>query len=393
MNINENFLTLQKNYLFSEVKKRKEAYLKKHPDADVISLGIGDVTLPLAPVVIEAMHHGVDEMADKKSFHGYGEEQGYLFLRDAIRKYYEKKNVTLENAEIFISDGAKSDLGNMLDIFSIDNTIIIPDPVYPVYVDTNQMAGRKIIFIHGTKENGFLPMPQEDLNGDIVYLCSPNNPTGAAYNRKQLQAWVDWANDHSAIIFYDAAYEAFLTQAYPSSIYEIEGAKQCAIEFCSLSKTAGFTGVRCGYTIVPFALEKDYVLLHDLWLRRQSTKFNGVSYIVQRGAQAVFTPVGQQQIQEAITYYLENTEMITKTLKDLGIWHTGGKISPYIWMACPKGFTSWEFFDYLLDKCQIVGTPGAGFGKQGEGYFRLSAFQDHDKVYEAMLRMIAHLGF
>ncbi|RGC52015.1 LL-diaminopimelate aminotransferase [Absiella sp. AM29-15] len=393
MNINENFLTLQKNYLFSEVQKRKEAYLKKHPDVDVISLGIGDVTLPLAPVVIEAMHHGVDDMADKKSFHGYGEEQGYLFLRDAIRKYYEKKNVTLDNAEIFISDGAKSDLGNMLDIFSIDNTIIIPDPVYPVYVDTNQMAGRKIIFIHGTKENGFLPMPQEDLNGDIVYLCSPNNPTGAAYNRNQLQAWVDWANDHSAIIFYDAAYEAFLTQAYPSSIYEIEGAKQCAIEFCSLSKTAGFTGVRCGYTIVPLALEKDHVLLHDLWLRRQSTKFNGVSYIVQRGAQAVFTPVGQQQIQEAITYYLENTEMITKTLKDLGIWHTGGKISPYIWMACPKGFTSWEFFDYLLDKCQIVGTPGVGFGKQGEGYFRLSAFQDHDKVYEAMLRMIAHLGF
>ena len=319
----------------------------------MISLGIGDVTLPLAPVVIEAMHHGVDEMADKKSFHGYGEEQGYLFLRDAIRKYYEKKNVTLENAEIFISDGAKSDLGNMLDIFSIDNTIIIPDPVYPVYVDINQMAGRKIIFIHGTKENGFLPMPQEDLNGDIVYLCSPNNPTGAAYNRKQLQAWVDWANDHSAIIFYDAAYEAFLTQAYPSSIYEIEGAKQCAIEFCSLSKTAGFNRCTMWVYDCPFSLRKRimcYYMIYGFVVSQRN--FNGVSYIVQRGAQAVFTPVGQQQIQEAITYYLENTEMITKTLKDLGIWHIGGKISPYIWMACPKGFTSWEFFDYLLDKCQ-----------------------------------------
>lgn len=393
MQINENYLKLEKNYLFSQIQQEKEAYEKKHPSANIISLGIGDVTLPLAPVVIDALHKAVDEMGRKESFHGYGQEQGYAFLRKDIVAYYKQKNVSLSIEEVFINDGAKSDLGNILDIFSSDNTVLIPDPVYPVYVDTNIMDGRNIQFMLGNEENGFLPMPDDQLHGDIIYLCSPNNPTGAAYTKVQLEQWVKWAIKHNAVIFYDAAYEAFLNDSYPSSIYEIEGAKQCAIEFCSLSKTAGFTGVRCGYTIVPYSLKKNNIALHDLWLRRQSTKFNGVSYIVQKGAQAVFSKQGQKQIKEAIQYYLINTKMIHETLNELGIWHIGGGISPYIWMKCPDGKTSWEFFDFLLQQCEIIGTPGAGFGKQGEGYFRLSAFQTHEKVKEAMLRWIAIKGF
>lgn len=393
MQINENYLKLEKNYLFSQIQQEKEAYEKKRPSANIISLGIGDVTLPLAPVVIDALHKAVDEMGRKESFHGYGQEQGYAFLRKDIVAYYKQKNVSLSIEEVFINDGAKSDLGNILDIFSSDNTVLIPDPVYPVYVDTNIMDGRNIQFMLGNEENGFLPMPDDQLHGDIIYLCSPNNPTGAAYTKVQLEQWVKWAIKHNAIIFYDAAYEAFLNDSYPSSIYEIEGAKQCAIEFCSLSKTAGFTGVRCGYTIVPYSLKKNNIALHDLWLRRQSTKFNGVSYIVQKGAQAVFSKQGQKQIKEAIQYYLINTKIIHETLNELGIWHIGGGISPYIWMKCPDGKTSWEFFDFLLQQCEIIGTPGAGFGKQGEGYFRLSAFQTHEKVKEAMLRWIAIKGF
>lgn len=392
MNINENYLSLKDSYLFSTISKKVNAYQKQYPDKKVIRLGIGDVTLPLCQAVISAMAKAVEEMGVKETFKGYGDEQGYPFLQEAIQRYYAQRHISLGLDEIFISDGAKSDLGNILDIFSADNTVLIPDPVYPVYVDTNIMAGRQVSYLNSIKENGFLSLPDPTIQADIIYLCSPNNPTGAAYNREQLKQWIDYALAQNAVILYDAAYETFISDSnLPRSIFELEGAKQCAIEFCSLSKTAGFTGTRCGYTIVPQELQCNGHRLNQLWLRRQTTKFNGVPYIVQRGAAAVFTPEGQQQIAQAISYYRENAAIIAQALDELGIWYTGGKNSPYIWLECPNGMTSWEFFDYLLENANVVGTPGAGFGHNGEGFFRLTAFGDRENTLEAVSRMKALL--
>ncbi len=383
MNINENYLNLEQSYLFSTVAKKVNEFSKNNPDKKIIRLGIGDVTLPLCKAVVDAMHKAVDEMGVQETFRGYGPEQGYDFLREAVQKYYKTHNVELELDEIFISDGAKSDLGNILDLFAKDNTVLVPDPVYPVYVDTNIMAGRKVIFANANSENEFLPLPDKNVKADIIYICSPNNPTGAAYNKIQLKQWIDYAISMDAIILYDAAYECFISDNdLPRSIFEIEGARKCAIEFCSLSKTAGFTGTRCGYTIVPKELDK----LNKFWLRRQTTKFNGVPYIIQRGAQAVFSEQGQKEIKENINYYKENAKVISQTLKECNIWHVGGKHSPYIWLKCPNNMTSWEFFDYLLEKIQVVGTPGSGFGKNGEGFFRLTSFGSQENTKEAMKR-------
>ncbi len=388
LTINQNYLNLKESYLFSEIAHRVNAYAEQNPDKKIIRLGIGDVTLPLCPAVIDAMHKAVDDMSAAETFHGYGPEQGYAFLRDAIRDYYAEKNVELDSTEIFISDGAKSDLGNILDIFSKENTVLITDPVYPVYVDTNTMDGRKIVFADSDAANGFLPMPSDDLKADIIYLCSPNNPTGAAYNRDQLKTWVDFANKNGAVILYDAAYEAFISDdTLPASIYEIDGAKTCAIEFCSLSKTAGFTGTRCGYTVVPHNLMVGEVELNKLWLRRQTTKFNGVSYVVQCGAAAVFSENGKKQIKENIDIYKKNAKVITDALDELGVWYTGGKNSPYVWLKCPNNMDSWAFFDLLLEKANVVGTPGAGFGRNGEGFFRLTAFNNLENTKEAMRRI------
>lgn len=381
MKLNEHFSDLQDSYLFSTIAHKVAAYQQEHPEKEIIRLGIGDVTLPLCDAVVQAMHRAVDEMGRKESFHGYGPEQGYDFVKEALQGYYAKRGVALDLSEIFVSDGAKSDVGNILDLFSSENTVLIPDPVYPVYVDTNLMAGRKIVYLDANEQNGFLPLPDSSVKADIIYLCSPNNPTGAVYSRDQLQVWVDYARECGAVILFDAAYEAFLTDpALPRSIFEIEGAKECAIEFCSLSKTAGFTGTRCGYTVVPLALEQGGVPLNKLWLRRQTTKFNGVPYIVQRGAEAVFTEEGQRQIHKAIDYYRENARMIAGALREMGIWFTGGENSPYIWLKCPGGLSSWECFDRLLTEANVVGTPGAGFGKNGEGFFRLTAFGDRDST-------------
>ena len=383
MNINKNYENLEQSYLFSTVARKVNEFTTKNPDKKVIRLGIGDVTLPLCKAVINAMHKAVDEMGIQETFRGYGPEQGYDFLREAVKKYYLTHGVELELDEIFISDGAKSDLGNILDLFGQDNTVLVPDPVYPVYVDTNIMSGRKVIFADANGENGFLPLPDKNVKADIIYICSPNNPTGAAYNKEQLKMWVDYARELDAVILFDAAYECFIDDKnLPHSIYEIDGAKECAIEFCSLSKMAGFTGTRCGYTIVPKALGK----LNKMWLRRQTTKFNGVPYIVQRGAEAVFTEEGQKEIKENLNYYKENAKLISDTLKRCNIWHVGGKYSPYIWLKCPNNMTSWEFFDYLLQNAQIVGTPGSGFGKNGEGYFRLTSFGSKENTKEAMER-------
>jgi len=388
MNINQNFLKLQNSYLFSGIAKKVKEYTAANPDKRVIRLGIGDVTLPLVPAVIDAMQKAVLEMGNASTFRGYGDEQGYSFLRQAICRYYSKKGVTLSEDEIFVSDGAKSDLGNILDIFSSKNKVLIPDPVYPVYADTNIMAGRKISYMNGNANNDFLPLPDKKTTADIIYLCSPNNPTGAVYNKEQLKLWVKYALKNKAVILFDSAYEIFVQDnALPTSIYQIEGAEKCAIEFCSLSKTAGFTGTRCGYTIIPHKLIRERTALNKLWLRRQTTKFNGVPYIVQRGAEAVFTDEGLSQVKSNISYYLQNAEIITNTLKSLDIWFVGGKNSPYIWLKCPKGLSSWQFFDFLLEKANVVGTPGAGFGKNGEGFFRLTAFNNKENVSEAMERI------
>ncbi len=383
MNINNNYQNLEQSYLFSTVAKKVKEFSEKNPDKKVIRLGIGDVTRPLCKAVVEAMHRAVDEMGVQETFRGYGPEQGYDFLREAVKKYYSERNVGLELDEIFISDGAKSDLGNILDLFSNDNVVLVPDPVYPVYVDTNIMAGRKVVFVNANGDNDFLPMPDKDVKADIIYICSPNNPTGAVYNKAQLTEWVRYANENKAVILFDSAYECFISdKELPRSIYEIEGAKDCAIEFCSLSKTAGFTGTRCGYTIVPKALGA----LNKMWVRRQTTKFNGVPYIVQRGAEAVFSEEGQKEIKENIDYYKENAKIISETLDECGIYYTGGKHSPYIWLRCPNNMKSWEFFDYLLENAQVVGTPGAGFGVNGEGYFRITSFGSRENTLEAMKR-------
>lgn len=388
MKINKHYLALQESYLFSTIAKKVSDYQQKHPEADIIRMGIGDVTLPLCPAVVKAMGKAVQEMGNQETFRGYGPEQGYDFLREKIAAYYASYGVSLELEEVFVSDGAKSDVGNILDIIAQDNVVLIPNPVYPVYLDTNIMAGRKVQYLQANEENAFLPMPDVQVKADVIYLCSPNNPTGAVYNREQLRAWVTYAQQQDAIILFDAAYESFIQEAeLPRSIYEIDGAKTCAIEFCSLSKTAGFTGTRCGYTIVPKALKRDGAALNQLWLRRQTTKFNGVAYIVQRGAEAVFSPEGQRQTKEAIAYYQQNAAIMAQTLREMGIWFTGGTNSPYLWMKCPDGLSSWEYFDKLLEKAHVVGTPGVGFGENGEGFFRLTAFGNKERTKEAMDRI------
>ena len=389
MKINANYLKLKESYLFSDIAKKTNAYKAENPNADIIRLGIGDVTLPLCSAVVDAFHKASDEMGAKESFKGYGPEQGYEFLKNAIKDYYKAEDgVELEADEIFISDGAKSDLGNILDIFAKDNTVLVPDPVYPVYVDTNTMDGRNIVYMQGSAENNFLPMPDDAVDADIIYLCSPNNPTGAAYNHAQLAEWVAYAKKKGAVILFDAAYESFITtKELVRSIYEIEGARDCAIEFCSFSKTAGFTGTRCGWTVVPMELESEGVKLNKLWLRRQTTKFNGVSYPVQAAAAAVFTEEGRKQIAENLEYYRGNAKIITEALDALGIWYTGGVNSPYIWLKCPNNMGSWVFFDLLLTKANVVGTPGAGFGEMGEGFFRLTAFGDRERTKEAAERI------
>ncbi|MBO4939441.1 MAG: LL-diaminopimelate aminotransferase [Clostridia bacterium] len=387
MKPNYNYKNVAETYLFANIGKKVAAYAAANPDKSIIKLGIGDVTLPLAPAVIQAMHEGVDEMASKATFKGYGPEQGYAFLRESIQAYYARRGVQLHIDEIFVSDGAKSDCGNILDIFDKDNAVLVPDPVYPVYVDTNVMAGRTISYMQATAENGFLPMPDPSVKADIIYLCSPNNPTGASYSKAQLKVWVDYAIANNAVILYDAAYECFVTDGAARSIFEVEGARKCAIELCSFSKTAGFTGTRCGYTVVPEELEFDGMSLRKMWLRRQTTKFNGVSYVVQKGAAAVFSEEGEKQIQANLAYYRENAKLIADCMDECGISYTGGVNSPYIWLACPNGMTSWEFFDYLLNEIQVVGTPGSGFGKNGEGFFRLTAFGSRESTVEACARL------
>ncbi|MGN0115377.1 MAG: LL-diaminopimelate aminotransferase, partial [Acutalibacteraceae bacterium] len=384
MKINRNFDNLVPNYLFAEVASRTNKFISENPDAKVIKLGIGDVTLPLAPVVVDAMKKGADELGVKETFKGYPDYEGYDFVRQAVSDYYKSFGVTVNADEIFISDGAKSDCGNIGDIFSADNTVLVTDPVYPVYVDSNIMAGRQIVYADSTKANGFAAMPDDSVKADIIYLCSPNNPTGSAYTYEQLKAWVDYALKNDAIILYDAAYEAFITEDLPRSIFAIDGARECAIEMCSLSKTAGFTGTRCGYTVIPKELERDGHNIYKTWYRRQATKFNGVSWPVQCAAAAVFSEEGQRQIKQNLEYYQENARIISSAMDELGIFYTGGKNSPYIWLECPNGMKSWEFFDMLLSKANVVGTPGSGFGKNGEGFFRLTAFGDRDNTIEAV---------
>ena len=395
--LNENYQNVKDSYLFAEIARRVKVYEETHPEkaADIIRLGIGDVTLPLTKSVIEALHEAVDSQAVSETFKGYGPEQGYAFAQEAIADYYARNGVEVKVSDIFISDGAKSDTGNITELFAKDNVVLVPDPVYPVYVDTNTMDGKNIIYMNGTKENDFLPMPDENVKADIIYLCSPNNPTGACYNKEQLEAWVSYALKNDAVILYDSAYEAFITDpTLPRSIYAIEGAKKCAIEFCSLSKTAGFTGTRFSYTVVPEELvfetsNGETLSLHNMWNRRQCTKFNGTPYIIQYAGAKVFTEEGMKECQENIGYYRENAHMIAETLEKKGISFTGGVNSPYIWFECPKGMESWEFFDYLLRNAQIVGTPGAGFGENGKNYFRLTSFGKHEKTKEAMERFNA----
>ena len=390
--LNENYLNLKQSYLFSEIAHRVAAYQEKNPDKKIIRLGIGDVTRPIGSSVIKALHEGVDAQGNAATFKGYGPEQGYDFLRNAVVNYYAENGVSIDAGEVFISDGAKSDTGNITDLFAQDNVILIPDPVYPVYVDTNIMNGRNITYISANAENNFLPMPDPAQHADIIYICSPNNPTGAAYNKEQLKVWVDYALANDAIILYDSAYECFITdKTLPRSIFAIEGAKKCAIEFCSLSKTAGFTGTRCGYTIVPKDLKftasnGTEMSLNAMWNRRQTTKFNGVSYIVQKGAAEVFSKEGMAQCRANIAYYQENARIIADCMEKNNIRYFGGINSPYVWFECPMGMESWEFFDYMLNSIQVVGTPGAGFGDNGKYFFRLTAFGTKENTIEAMER-------
>ena len=386
--INQNYLKLNESYLFAEIARRIREWQSAHPELSdqLIRMGIGDVTRPLPKTVVDAMVKAAQDMGRAESFHGYGPEQGYDFLKSAIQSYYKKFGVQLALDEIFISDGAKSDLGNILDLFDENNTVLVTDPVYPVYVDTNMMSGRKIVYAMSSEENGFLPLPAPEYRADIIYLCSPNNPTGAVYDREGLTKWVRFAQENNAILLFDAAYECFVTGDLPHSIYEIPGARDVAIEFCSFSKKAGFTGTRCGYTVVPDTLKREGASLNKMWLRRQTTKFNGVSYITQRGAEAVFTEAGEREIEENLQYYRDNASIITETMDRLHIYYTGGKNSPYIWLKCPGDMDSWSFFDKLLNEAYVVGTPGAGFGKSGEKFFRLTAFSTHENTREAMAR-------
>ncbi len=386
INLNDNFRNLAQSYLFSEIGRRVREYQAANPDKSVVRLGIGDVTLPLPACVTAAMQTAAAELGDKKTFRGYPPEYGYDFLREAIRAHYASFGVSVAQEDIFVSDGAKSDCGNFTDVLG-DNTVYMPDPVYPVYMDSNVMSGRTVVLLPSTPENGFLPMPDERCSTGVYYLCSPNNPTGAAYSAGQLKVWVDFAKASGSLILYDAAYEAFISDDSPRSIYAVEGANECAVEICSFSKTAGFTGTRCGYTVVPGTLMAGDVSLRALWARRQATKFNGVSYPVQRAAAAAYSPEGMAACMENIAYYKENARLIAALLDQKGIPYTGGKNSPYLWLACPGGMSSWDFFDYLLQSVQVVGTPGAGFGACGEGFFRLTSFGSREATAEAVRRL------
>ncbi len=385
--LNTNFSKLANNYLFAEIASRVAAYKEANPNATVISMGIGDVTQPLVPAVIAAIEAAGREMGSAETFRGYGPYEGYAFLRDAISGYYGARGVSVSADEIFICDGAKTDLGAILDLFRPGITAVIPDPVYPAYLDVNTITGNVTRFVDGTAQNGFLPEPP-DAPVDVVYLCSPNNPTGAVYTHDGLRAWVDYANRCGAVILFDAAYESFIVDpTLPHSIFEIEGARTCAIELCSLSKTAGFTGTRCGYTVIPKELERDGMLLHNLWARRIAIKYNGTSYVIQRAAEAVFTPAGQRQVREVTQYYLDNAKVMGAALAACGLQYVGGDNSPYLWFRCPDGFGSWDVFDRFLTQANVVCTPGAGFGKNGEGWVRLTAFGSAENTKVAMQRI------
>lgn len=384
---NRHYADLKESYLFYNIAQKVNAYLKEHP-GKLYRLGIGDVSLPLCEAVIRALHDAVDDQAHKESFHGYMPEVGEAHLRGRIAAHYQKRGVQLSDDELFISSGASDELGDILDLFDLKNAALVIEPAYPAYVDANVMAGRRIVRLSGRKENGFLPLPSDDLDADIFYLCSPNNPTGAVFTKEQLSLWVDFAASRGAVILFDAAYEAFIEDdTLPHSIFEIPGAASCAIEICSLSKTAGFTGTRLGYTVIPKALCREGMSLNAMWVRNRTTKTNGVSYILQKGGEAVFTEEGQRQIRQNIGVYKANARLIMQTLDTLGLWYCGGKNAPYIWMKCPLGMTSWEFFDFLLTNIQVVGTPGEGFGACGEGYFRFSTFGDPDDTAYAAERL------
>lgn len=384
---------LKDSYLFYNIAQKTRTYVENHPGVKLLRMGIGDVSLPLCDAVIKALHEAVDDQASKSSFHGYMPECGAPFLREAIVKYYAKRGISLSAEEIFVSSGASDELGDVLDLFDRSNQVLVIEPAYPAYVDANVMAGRKIMYLVSGEENEFLPEPNEKTEADIIYICSPNNPTGAVFSRSQLQAWVNYANKRGSIILFDAAYEAFIEdEILPHSIFELDGAETCAIEICSFSKTAGFTGTRLGYTIIPKALKRNGMNMNEMWVRNRTTKTNGVSYIIQKGGAAVFSEEGQKQIHENIQIYKKNAKVLMQALDQLGIWCCGGKNAPYIWMKCPRGMKSWEFFDYLLQEIQVVGTPGEGFGACGEGYFRFSTFSSPEDTKEAAKRIVKLLS-
>lgn len=392
MKVNHNFDNLVPNYLFADIAKKSSAYAEANPDKPLIRMGIGDVTRALPKVAVDALKKGADDLGNQDTFKGYPDYEGYAFVREAISGYYQSFGVTVDADEILVTDGAKGDSANLAEIFSTDSVVLVSDPVYPVYVDANIMAGRTIKIAPATEENGFCATPDESVHADLIYLCSPNNPTGAAFRTEQLQAWVDYANKNDAVIIYDAAYEHFIVDDSPRSIFAIPGARTCAIEICSMSKTAGFTGTRGGYTVIPKELERDGHNIYTLWYRRLSTKYNGVSWPVQCAIAAVFSEEGLKEIDDNINYYRENAKVIMATFDKLGIPYTGGKNSPYVWIKCPNGMGSWEFFDYLLENTQVVGTPGEGFGECGKGWFRFTSFSTRENTEEAMKRIEALLG-
>lgn len=390
---NMHYRDLKESYLFAGIAQKVKKYQMEHPEKHIYRMGIGDVSLPLCDAVIAALHEGVADQANKETFHGYMPECGAQFLRETVAKHYAERGVRLDADEVFVSSGASDELGDILDLFDRSSSALVIEPAYPAYVDANVIAGREIVHLASGKEDGFLPEPREDFKADILYICSPNNPTGAVFSRNQLQAWVDFANENGAIILFDAAYEAFIEdETLPHSIFELDGAETCAIEICSLSKTAGFTGTRLGYTVIPKALNRCGMNFNAMWVRNRTTKTNGVSYIIQKGGAAVFTPEGQAQIKENIQIYKNNAKVLMEALDQLGIWYTGGKNAPYIWLKCPNGMGSWEFFDYLLNEIQVVGTPGEGFGACGEGYFRFSTFGSPEDTKEAARRLCELLG-
>ena len=390
---NMHYRDLKESYLFAGIAQKVKKYQMEHPEKHIYRMGIGDVSLPLCDAVIAALHEGVADQANKESFHGYMPECGAQFLRETVVGHYAERGVILDADEVFVSSGASDELGDILDLFDRSSSALVIEPAYPAYVDANVIAGREIVHLASGKEDGFLPEPREDFKADILYICSPNNPTGAVFSRNQLQAWVDFANENGAIILFDAAYEAFIEdETLPHSIFELDGAETCAIEICSLSKTAGFTGTRLGYTVIPKALNRCGMNFNAMWVRNRTTKTNGVSYIIQKGGAAVFTPEGQAQIKANIQIYKNNAKVLMEALDQLGIWYTGGKNAPYIWLKCPNGMGSWEFFDYLLNEIQVVGTPGEGFGACGEGYFRFSTFGSPEDTKEAARRLCELLG-